>query len=91
MELIYTDTDFDLPIPRTNFKIADLDKYGIFLPSVVIVGAYNRYTFSCLDWGLYLINGRDSSACIILKITSNGIFSLTVGCIANFIYLTPSD
>ena len=56
--LVYTATLLLLPIKRINLNITALFKYGIFLPSAVRSGANKRYIFSCLDSGLYLINGK---------------------------------
>ena len=45
--------------------------------------------FSCLNDGLYLIKGFVSFECIILKITSNGIFTVKFGLITALINLIP--
>ena len=77
--LIYADTDMVFPIFFISLKITDFGRYGIFLPSVLILLAYNLYIFSCLAVGLYLINGLFIVVCINLNIVSIGIFTLYSG------------
>ena len=76
---VYTATDLPFPMDFINLIIFAFSKYGIFLPSTVSSGANNRYIFSCLVSGLYLINGKSCVACTNLKITSIGIFILKSG------------
>ena len=71
---MYRATDFVFPIIFITLNITAFLRNGIFLPSVDILSpVYNRYIFSCLEDGLYLINGLSSVACITLNIISSGI------------------
>ena len=72
-----------------NLNIFPFFRKGIFLPSVAILSVNNRYIFSCLVEGLYLINGFNLVACKTLNITSNGILKRYSGIIEAFIYLIP--
>ena len=86
---IYTATHLVLAIVFINLKIVDFLRNGIFLPSVDILSVNNLYIFSCLEEGLYLINGFSFVACIILNIISSGIFISKLGLITALIYFMP--